>query len=57
MLQCSCCGARWEEALPFRESRGECFGFPAYEEQLGCPCCGGSLELWEDAFKEDEGNA
>lgn len=58
MLQCACCGARWEAPSYFRQSRGECFGFPAYEESAGCPRCGGSLELREreEIFEEVDVN-
>lgn len=58
MLQCSCCGRWCREASPFWQSRGEYFGSPAWEELLGCPFCGGSLELrdredfWEDDWDD-----
>ena len=32
-----------------RESRGEYFGYQAYEEILGCPYCGGHYE-YEPTF-------
>lgn len=44
MYICQCCGGRFETPVLWRESRGEYFGYPVYEEVLGCPYCGGSYE-------------
>ncbi len=53
-MRCTCCGKRSERPVFHREDRGECFGFPAWEEVAGCPLCGGGLE-WEEAelWEED----
>ena len=50
MYSCDCCGRHFEEPVPYREYQGECFGFPSYEEMLGCPYCGGGYEEDEDDY-------
>ena len=42
MFVCLECGNLFEEPIEWKEDRGECFGFPAYEELSGCPYCKGS---------------
>lgn len=42
MYVCLDCYATFEEPARWKESRGEWFGFPAYEKMRGCPYCGGS---------------
>ena len=39
---CLDCGHLFEDPKEWKESRGEHFGFPAYEEWLGCPRCSGA---------------
>ena len=41
MYECMGCGRLFDEPREYREYRGECFGFPAYEAMTGCPFCGG----------------
>lgn len=41
MYVCCECGATFENLVVFREDRGECFGFPSYEEVYVSPCCYG----------------
>ena len=48
MYSCDCCGRYFDEPTLYREDRGECFGFPSYEQILGCPFCGGDFEEVED---------
>lgn len=43
LYECICCGLRFTRPRRFREARGECFGFPAYETLSGCPRCGGAF--------------
>lgn len=50
MFVCLECGHLFSEPEYWSESRGECFGFPAYEEWSGCPVCRGS---YIEAFKCD----
>jgi len=38
--ECDACGARFSEPAAGRESRGEFWGGPAYEETKCCPRCG-----------------
>lgn len=49
MYICQCCGGRFTTPALCRESRGEYFGYQAYEEILGCPYCGGHYE-YEPTF-------
>ena len=44
MYKCTECGAIFEYPASWEESRGECFGFPAYETMYGCPKCRGDFE-------------
>jgi formylmethanofuran dehydrogenase subunit E len=39
MYVCKSCGNLFSEVKRWKEDRGECFGFPAYEEFVGSPCC------------------
>ena len=41
MFLCCECGKIFEEPEWHEEYRGECFGFPSYEEFSTCPECGG----------------
>ena len=41
MYRCKDCGAIFDEPAYIKEDRGECFGFPAYEEMAVCPRCKG----------------
>ena len=48
MYICLECGATFESPSHYREYRGECFGYPSYEECVACPCCGGDfVETYE----------
>lgn len=40
LLVCIECGGVFDEPKRWQEYRGECFGFPSYEDFLGSPCCG-----------------
>ena len=42
MYICLACNSIFEHPKRQREYRGECFGFPAYEECSCCPYCGGN---------------
>lgn len=48
MYKCEDCGSEFEEPKAERESRGEFWGFPAYETVYGCPRCG------SDCYEEME---
>lgn len=37
---CGYCGGEFGRPVVRRESQGECFGFPAWEEVRCCPWCG-----------------
>lgn len=50
MYVCLSCGNLFHELSHWEESRGECFGFPAYESYCGSPCCHSS---YIEAFKCD----
>lgn len=39
MFVCLDCGCTFEKPIRWKEDRGECFGFPSYEEISGSPCC------------------
>ena len=39
MFKCNCCGKTFEEPMVVRESRGEYWGFPCYENIAVSPCC------------------
>ena len=41
MYICIECGSTFEDPVNWKEDRGEYFGFPAYEEYCGSPCCRG----------------
>ena len=45
MYKCLECGHLFDcgEERSTREYRGECFGFPAYEDVISCPVCGGDF--------------
>lgn len=54
MLECQSCGARFAQPLAHRESRGGCFGRPAWEWVAACPRCGGGfIELPEGGEDHD----
>jgi hypothetical protein len=44
MYICTQCNHIFEEGEKIEEYRGECFGFPAYEEYYVCPVCGENYE-------------
>ena len=50
MFICCECGKVFEDIIRWREDRGECFGFPSYEEYSGSPCC---HESYAEAYKCD----
>ena len=54
MFKCTECGEVFteDEIKTWSESRGECWGQPAYEEMEGCPACKGSFEEAEEMLKE-----
>ena len=39
MFKCNCCGETFEKPIVIRESRGEYWGLPCYEELTVSPCC------------------
>ena len=43
MYICLECGSTFSTPTHYREYRGECFGYPAHEEFMACPCCGGAF--------------
>lgn len=47
---CLECGRVFEEPIEWKEDRGECFGFPAYENLSGCPYC---HEAYVEAYRCD----
>lgn len=52
--KCVDCGAEFDEPREYRESRGECFGFPAFETLSGCPFCLGDYEETTEEEEDDE---
>lgn len=57
MFICLECGRIFEEPKLIKESRGEFWGAPCYEEWPGCPFCYcGNIEEYfeEDDYEEDE---
>jgi len=52
MYICIDCGFEFDEPAEWEESRGECFGFPAYERMSGCPCCKGDYEKKKETDEE-----
>lgn len=48
MFVCVECGLEFDEPIEWKEYRGECFGFPAYEPMCGCPRCKGNFEEQEE---------
>lgn len=55
MYRCEECGAIFETAESWKEYRGECFGYPAYETVSGCPCCRSTdVEEYDPDEDEDE---
>lgn len=49
MYECLNCGHIFDEPGWYREYRGECFGFPAWEPMAGCPICHGAfMEITEE---------
>ena len=55
MFKCEC-GAIFEEPKLVRESRGEFWGVPCWEDMYYCPYCGDSCfdEYNEEDEEEDE---
>lgn len=39
MFVCLECRKVFTSPIRWKEDRGECFGFPSYEEYWGSPCC------------------
>lgn len=55
MWRCLWCGKEFEELAHWKEDRGECFGYPAYEDMCGCPYCySGDVEEFDEWEDEDE---
>ena len=54
MYICLDCGTVFEEPKWVRESQGEFWGAPCYEEWLGCPYCYGAFEEYSEDDEEDE---
>lgn len=50
MFVCCECGKIFSDTIKWKEDRGEHFGFPAYEEYYGSPCCYGS---YTEAYRCD----
>ncbi len=46
--RCEDCGLEFDDPAQWQESRGEFWGFPAYETCFGCPNCKGSFDVIED---------
>ena len=49
---CNDCGRQFIEPKAYRESRGEFWGFPAYETIYLCPACGG--DDFEEYMEHEE---
>lgn len=58
MQKCLECGKVFEddEIAHWQESRGEFWGFPAYESMSGCPHCHGACEEFNEDEEEAEDN-
>lgn len=54
MYKCWNCGLVFEEPKEWKEYRGECFGFPAYETMTGCPNCNSDYSEIEGDDEEDD---
>ena len=54
MWICDRCGRVMDELESWREERGECFGFPAYETMWGCQCGSTDVFYLEDEIMEDD---
>ena len=52
MYKCDCCGELFDEPIVIRESRGEYWGFPCYEELTVSPCCKDSFEESKTFYAE-----
>jgi formylmethanofuran dehydrogenase subunit E len=50
LFVCLECGEIFSEPVSWKEDRGEYFGFPAYEELSGSPCCEGD---YAEAYRCD----
>ena len=58
MLICNSCGSKFEKPHVEYESRGEYWGFPAYEAVGYCPNCEGDdyEEYYEDMEDDENGD-
>lgn len=60
MFKCKDCGKVFEYPYEEKESRGEFWGFPAYETMSYCPACGSEDfdeydgEVGEDEYYDEE---
>lgn len=45
LFVCKECGGIFSEPIYWKEDRGECFGFPTYENCCGSPCCLSSFAI------------
>lgn len=57
MYRCNNCGTVFEEPLYEKESRGEFWGSPSYEDMYYCPYCrNNDFDEWNwwDEEEEDE---
>ena len=54
MFICLDCGEIFEEPRKVRESRGEFWGAPCYEEWWGCPHCSGAYEEYSEEYEYEE---
>ena len=55
--RCVECGKEFDEPEHWKEDRGPCFGYPAYEDMWGCPYCRGeymTVEEYNREYGEDE---
>ena len=52
MWRCLWCGKEFDEPKHWKEDRGPCFGYPAYEDMWGCPYCYGDYMSEEDYKRE-----
>lgn len=51
---CNECGELFEHPKIIKESRGECFGFPAFEDVAVCPYCRGDFREADEEETEEE---
>ena len=51
MFVCCECRNVFSDPISWMEDRGECFGFPSYEQLSGSPCC---KETYVEAYQCNE---